>query len=174
MSQQQSSRSWLIVIALVILGLLAGVGVGLLLGWVVVPVEYVDTAIADLHPDYKEEYILLVASAYSLDGDLEKAVDYLRQKGHEVTIFEALPRPGGMLRYGIPEYRLPKIKPPLDTQRLLAFFRSILRLGILGKERLHYWKLLLWTLFHRPRLFPEAVTFAIYGYHFRKVSKLNN
>jgi radical SAM superfamily enzyme YgiQ (UPF0313 family) len=70
------------------------------------------------------------------------------------------------------EYRLPKIKPPLDTQRLLAFFRSILRLGILGKERLHYWKLLLWTLFHRPKLFPEAVTFAIYGYHFRKVCEI--
>jgi formate dehydrogenase major subunit len=33
---------------------------------------------------------------------------YLRQKGHDVTIFEALPGPGGMLRYGIPEYRLPK------------------------------------------------------------------
>ncbi|MEA3408818.1 MAG: 2Fe-2S iron-sulfur cluster-binding protein, partial [Candidatus Eisenbacteria bacterium] len=33
---------------------------------------------------------------------------YLRQKGHDVTVFEALPAPGGMLRYGIPEYRLPK------------------------------------------------------------------
>jgi formate dehydrogenase major subunit len=33
---------------------------------------------------------------------------YLALKGHGVTIFEALPEPGGMLRYGIPEYRLPK------------------------------------------------------------------
>ena len=33
---------------------------------------------------------------------------YLALKGHAVTIFEALPEPGGMLRYGIPEYRLPK------------------------------------------------------------------
>jgi len=33
---------------------------------------------------------------------------YLIQEGHEVTIFEALPKPGGMLRYGIPAYRLPK------------------------------------------------------------------
>ena len=33
---------------------------------------------------------------------------YLIQEGHEVTIFEALPKPGGMLRYGIPDYRLPK------------------------------------------------------------------
>ena len=33
---------------------------------------------------------------------------YLALKGHAVTILEALPEPGGMLRYGIPEYRLPK------------------------------------------------------------------
>ncbi|RLC66055.1 MAG: pyridine nucleotide-disulfide oxidoreductase [Chloroflexi bacterium] len=36
------------------------------------------------------------------------AAYYLIQKGHEVTIFEALPKPGGMLRYGIPDFRLPK------------------------------------------------------------------
>jgi len=29
-------------------------------------------------------------------------------EGHDVTVFEALPEPGGMLRYAIPEYRLPK------------------------------------------------------------------
>ena len=33
---------------------------------------------------------------------------FLRQKGHDVTIIESMPRLGGMLRYGIPEYRLPK------------------------------------------------------------------
>ena len=33
---------------------------------------------------------------------------YLRQYGHSVTIFEALPKLGGLLRYAIPEYRLPK------------------------------------------------------------------
>ncbi len=36
------------------------------------------------------------------------AAYFLRQKGHEVTIFDAMPKLGGMLRYGIPEYRLPK------------------------------------------------------------------
>jgi radical SAM superfamily enzyme YgiQ (UPF0313 family) len=70
------------------------------------------------------------------------------------------------------EYRLPKVKSPLDAQRLLAFFRSVLRLGILGKERFHYWKLLLWTLFRRPQLLSEMVTLAIYGYHFRKVCEI--
>ena len=36
------------------------------------------------------------------------AAYYLALDGHEVTIFEANPQLGGMLRYGIPEYRLPK------------------------------------------------------------------
>lgn len=36
------------------------------------------------------------------------AAYFLRQRGHEVTVFEAMPKAGGMLRYGIPEYRLPK------------------------------------------------------------------
>lgn len=36
------------------------------------------------------------------------AAYFLRRAGHAVEIFEAMPKPGGMLRYGIPEYRLPK------------------------------------------------------------------
>lgn len=36
------------------------------------------------------------------------AAYYLRLSGHEVTIYESMPEMGGMLRYGIPEYRLPK------------------------------------------------------------------
>jgi len=36
------------------------------------------------------------------------AAYYLAQRGHAVTVFEALPAAGGALRYGIPEYRLPK------------------------------------------------------------------
>ncbi len=33
---------------------------------------------------------------------------YLSNEGHDVTVFEASPKGGGWLRYGIPEYRLPK------------------------------------------------------------------
>ncbi len=36
------------------------------------------------------------------------AANDLALKGYQVTVFEALPEPGGMLHYGIPEYRLPK------------------------------------------------------------------
>ena len=71
------------------------------------------------------------------------------------------------------EYQRPKIRPPLDFQRLLAVLRSSVRLGVLGKERFQYWKMFFWALFCRPQLFTLAITFAIYGYHFRKISKLS-
>jgi radical SAM superfamily enzyme YgiQ (UPF0313 family) len=71
------------------------------------------------------------------------------------------------------EYKAPEITIPINGEYIQAFFRSVFRLGILGKERLQYWGLVLWTLFRRPRLFPLAITFAIYGYHFRQVFDLH-
>jgi len=44
----------------------------------------------------------------------------LRKSGYEVTIFEALHKPGGVLEYGIPEFRLPKekvVRPEIDNLR---------------------------------------------------------
>jgi radical SAM superfamily enzyme YgiQ (UPF0313 family) len=73
------------------------------------------------------------------------------------------------------EYRPPKLTVPWDLafvwEMVLAFIRSVCRLGISGQERVQYWKLLSWTLFHRPKLLPVAVTLAIYGHHFRTVSE---
>jgi len=51
---------------------------------------------------------------------------------------------------------------------LKAFLKSIWFLGIKGKERLHYWKLISWTLVRRPRFLDLAISLAIYGFHFRK------
>ncbi len=56
----------------------------------------------------------------------------------------------------------------LRPSHIGALLKSIIRLGVIGKERVHYWRLLLWALFCRPRMFPYAVTFAIYGFHYRK------
>lgn len=50
-----------------------------------------------------------------------------------------------------------------------AFPKTVFLLGVKDRARFHYWKLLFWSLFRRPRSFPMAVTFAIYGFHFRKV-----
>lgn len=57
----------------------------------------------------------------------------------------------------------------LHLSDVIALFRSIVHLGIIGRERLYYWKLVFWSLFKRPRLFPMAITFSICGFHFRKV-----
>jgi radical SAM superfamily enzyme YgiQ (UPF0313 family) len=70
------------------------------------------------------------------------------------------------------EYKAPKISLSLDFQRFLAFFRTSIRIGIFGKERIQYWNLVVWTLCRCPKLLPLAVTLAIHGYHFRKVCKL--
>ncbi|MCD6413285.1 MAG: DUF4070 domain-containing protein [Elusimicrobia bacterium] len=58
-----------------------------------------------------------------------------------------------------------------DFSNIKAFFKSVFSLG-LGRDRqmrYYYWRLFFWSLFRRPRVFPLAITFAIYGYHFQKV-----
>ncbi len=48
------------------------------------------------------------------------AAYYLRKQGHAVTVFEALPQPGGMLRYGIPPFRLPRQVLDREIQQIEA------------------------------------------------------
>jgi radical SAM superfamily enzyme YgiQ (UPF0313 family) len=62
-------------------------------------------------------------------------------------------------------------KVQLKPGHLRALIKSMLILGVLGKERFHYWRLFFWSLVRRPRLFPTAITLAIYGFHFRKVAE---
>ena len=51
------------------------------------------------------------------------AAYYLLIAGHDVTVYERDPAPGGMLRYGIPQYRLPKVEV------LEAEYNSVTELG---------------------------------------------
>lgn len=55
-------------------------------------------------PQRKEKIAIIGSGPAGLS-----AAYHLARLGFPVTIFEALPKPGGMLRYGIPEYRLPKV-----------------------------------------------------------------
>jgi len=64
-------------------------------------------------------------------------------------------------------------QPPLEMAHLRALLRSMLLLGVVGKGRLHYWRLFFWSLFRRPRQFSTAITLAIYGFHFRRVFELH-
>jgi len=71
------------------------------------------------------------------------------------------------------EYHPIKAPVHLELQEVLALFRTIWLIGILGKDRKQYWNLFFWTLFKYPQKFPLAITFAVYEYHFQKVSELH-
>jgi radical SAM superfamily enzyme YgiQ (UPF0313 family) len=61
--------------------------------------------------------------------------------------------------------------PHFEFHHVAAFFRSIWKLGIVEKGRTYYWRLLAFSLFRKPKVFPLAVTLSITGYHLRKITE---
>lgn len=70
-----------LVVSLVCAGVFAGILIGLLVGWVVWPVEYFDTDLSDLKPQYKDDYVLMVSSAFLVDNDIDQAAARLKELG---------------------------------------------------------------------------------------------
>ncbi len=62
------------------------------------------------------------------------AAYYLAIEGHSVTIFDANPALGGMLRYGIPEYRLPKQVLDKEIASITSLCQETLLNAALGKD----------------------------------------
>jgi len=65
-----------------------------------------------------------------------------------------------------------KNKTKITYIKLMALIKSIFIIGLFDKNRKYYWYLFFWSLFHRPKIFPMAITYSIYGYHYRRVFKL--
>lgn len=63
---------------ILILGLAMGVGLGLLLSWVVWPTDYEDADPTLLADQYHYDYVVLIAAAYQADGDIQTAGQRLR------------------------------------------------------------------------------------------------
>ncbi|EDN68920.1 glutamate synthase small subunit [Beggiatoa sp. PS] len=76
-----------------------------------------------------------IAIVGSGPAGLTVAFDLARQ-GHAVTIFEALDKPGGMMRYGIPEYRLPYDKIDEDIDIIQAMGVDIQCNISMGKHKM--------------------------------------
>ena len=76
------------------------------------------------------------------------------------------------LRTFLKEYHAPPVHTRLTFGRVLAGAMATWRLGFVGKERFHYWRMLLWTSLHRPRNVPLAIQLVICGYHYRRISEL--
>jgi radical SAM superfamily enzyme YgiQ (UPF0313 family) len=73
------------------------------------------------------------------------------------------------------QYELPStIRNRFTFNKFLAFLKSVVYLGLLKGKRRYFWSLILWSLFRKPKNFQLAVTYAIYGYHFRKVFEIDS
>ena len=57
----------------------------------------------------------------------------------------------------------------VNMQKIKALLRSIIILGIFDRGRVYFWKLFFWSLFKKPKVFPLAITYAVFGFHYRKV-----
>lgn len=67
-------------------------------------------------------------------------------------------------------YQPPKRKPTaFHFYYLKALFKTMFVIGLIKHDRKHFWKLLLWSLFKRPRLLPLVFRYAIYRLHFADV-----
>ena len=62
------------------------------------------------------------------------AAYYLATKGHEVTLFDAFPKPGGAMRYGIPNYRLPEERLDKDINDILELGVTFKGETVIGKD----------------------------------------
>jgi radical SAM superfamily enzyme YgiQ (UPF0313 family) len=91
-------------------------------------------------------YQTIVRTIYSSKAYYERVVHFLKQ--YEPRI---------------------KTRTAISFKKLMALLRSMVILGILKKNQIYYWRLFFWSLINRPKLFPLAITYSIYGYHFQKV-----
>ncbi|MGM0620771.1 MAG: B12-binding domain-containing radical SAM protein [Bacteroidota bacterium] len=67
-----------------------------------------------------------------------------------------------------------KVRTKLTSNKILAMVKSVFIIGIFDSDRKYYWQLFFWSLFNRPKVFPLAITYSIYGYHYRRVFKKMN
>jgi hypothetical protein len=63
----------------------------------------------------------------------------------------------------------PPFKEPFSLNKFIALIKSIIYLGVFTKNRLYFWKIVFWSILNKPKSFTLAVTYSIYGYHFRRV-----
>jgi hypothetical protein len=69
-----------------LIGVLAGLAVGVIIGWQLYPVEYTNSPLSDLAGSYQEEYTVMISEGYQHDGDAQSALDRLRLLGKDNII----------------------------------------------------------------------------------------
>jgi hypothetical protein len=98
-------------------GLVIGLGIGILVAWVIAPVQYVDTTPASLRVDYKDEYRFMIASAYAANNDL------LRAQARLGTLED----PDALKALGEQAQRMLASSSPMNEVQILADLSTALR-----------------------------------------------
>ena len=80
-----------------------GLAIGLIYGWLVSPVEYIDTSPDTLRADYRLDYVLMVAETYQAEQDLGLAARRLAMLGSEPPAEIAAAALENAIQLGIPE-----------------------------------------------------------------------
>ena len=90
--------------------------------------DHLDELSTNIHPDTGRRVAIVGSGPAGLT-----AAGELAKSGHKVTVFEAFHAPGGVLIYGIPEFRLPKDIVQKEVDRLKALGVTIEVNAIVGK-----------------------------------------
>ena len=105
--------------------------------------------------DESRSNIVPMMDAQVLRDGYRKVLEHIYDPGHVYRRARAL----------LAEHAAPNVVTPVSRGVHLRDFstlaRIVLRIGILGAERVHFWKLLLWTLVRRPRRKVLALSFLV-------------
>jgi radical SAM superfamily enzyme YgiQ (UPF0313 family) len=70
------------------------------------------------------------------------------------------------------EYKLPVWKSQkLSKEEITAFLKLLWRIGIMEKGKKYFWKMFFYSILKYPKKFSTAMTFAVYGFHFRRIAE---
>lgn len=120
-----------------ILGLVVGGGIGLLVSWVVWPVEYTDVAPDSLYPAQRQEYIVLIAQNYAYEHDLEAAQVRLAALGDPASVSGEVAALAE--RYVQEEPGSPYTAPIAQLALDLGYNRTVLAAYIFGVTPIATW-----------------------------------
>jgi radical SAM superfamily enzyme YgiQ (UPF0313 family) len=67
------------------------------------------------------------------------------------------------------KYYHPPHLQSVSPGRIMALLKSIVLIGLFNRGLVYFWKLVFWCIVHKPEMFSLAITYSIYGYHFRRV-----
>jgi hypothetical protein len=98
-----------------LLAVLIGVAIGLYYGWVINPVEYIDTTPSSLLIDYQADYVLMVAEVYQAEGEIAQAGARLAFLGEAPPIQMVQEALGFATRQGYADADLRRMRDLLDA-----------------------------------------------------------